>query len=102
MDRNMGPAEITRQNGFNYPHGANTWANDYKVMFPCGIELEITNCRDEGLAKVLCIDHLRATGRPAMAVGNIRAEKIPRRRRDREVPPSGRRRDRNRARSPQI
>ena len=55
-------ASITRQRGI--PKAAGTLKHhDYRVIFASSVDLEITNCRSPGLARLLAVDYQRGKGR---------------------------------------
>lgn len=49
---------------------------DYRIVFASGVDLEITNCRSPGLARLLAVDFQRSKGRSSDA-GIVRIERLP-------------------------
>jgi hypothetical protein len=68
-------ASITRQRGI--PKAAGTLKHhDYRVVFASGVDLEISNCRCPGLARLLAVDYQRSKGRQG-DLEIVRTEQLP-------------------------
>jgi len=51
---------------------------DYRVVFASGVELEVTNCRSPGIARMLSVEHQRTKGRKSRDdIRIVKCERLP-------------------------